>query len=108
MFDTTGYNGSSGTGTKLYTDCRVGDHLNWAIRPLNPNDEVTISEISGPAVADGILLNLEQVREHGVSCWTALVGSRWHDRIAKYHLSLNVNGLTLTYDPLVAVAGPGT
>lgn len=50
LFDSTGYNASGKDGQKLTTTVTPGDTIEWSVKPIDPDNTVTISNFTGSAI----------------------------------------------------------
>jgi hypothetical protein len=104
MIDTTGYEGTSEGSNELITPCNTGDVLIWTIYPINPADNVVITQFTGQCVSQGIFQKLvPQTTPAGVPYWTCVINNGASAGQYQYSLDINLSGKIYTYDPFVNI-----
>jgi hypothetical protein len=104
LVDTNKHMGSSSEGQEeLYTACtstnQGGDTIIWAVAPIDPGSDVSISSFTGSMISERALI--PSANSNG--SWSGALVPNLSAGSIQYSVVLNIDGEDMTFDPFLKV-----
>lgn len=105
LIDTNKHDGSGNEGqAELYTACDDGDTIVWRVVSVAPSGDVSISNFTGQMITNNVCVPRKQGFT-GEYYWAGRVESQGRTEQEQYSVVLNVEGVSMTFDPFLKITG---
>lgn len=104
LVDTNKFFGSYNEGQEeLVTTCSDGQIIIWSVAPINPGDDVEITDFTGQMIDQKICVPTQSTIVTGVTVWSGRVESQGSIAQYQYSCVLSFDGKAMSFDPFLNV-----